>query len=935
MNKLMTLAAVAASAAIPMAANADNPKWTLKVSNTANNGWEDSTCIWVDENGGEHTWDSSSAIDYIVPAGFDLRTRYDNSTGGATRTFSSNPATTVTFVGAATESGRGRFIIKSKIVIVPNLIAGDWTMICFGNHKSDSYANHDLRGGIRVDTLPSAPARIRAHANNNSVQTVSAAISGTGALLVFPENRNAQKAGKIVLSGNNSDYLGNVIVASDNQSTMTLSVSSSTNLGGNPASLTQGGVELGSKATLEVSGDVALGSNRGFYVSENSTVSVASGKTFSVPSAITFGTGKSLSKTGAGTFSLSGADLSGWVSEGTIAVNAGTLELGATVAGGAVTPTAVGAFTLGSGVVNVCISGDGSELAYNTSYTLLTSANGFPSGFENAVSATISPGAFTLPAGAVATYSVVDGDKYVMVVGPYSGDPVWIGGGADVNFSTTDNWLGGIAPTANSAAPLAFAAEYAATITNDIAGLAPVSVTFRAGCETLAICGNALSIPQSGAITNNSINTPVINAAVTFGDEIDVTGNVNFAGGVTGTQPVNHTTYRGKYTLTADAWTPPEGSVVPSGSEIRTQNALVNAQGLTIQSGGAVYAGSLTRRYDGDAGSRNHQLYGNAGTLSVGEMRWTGYISSTSANASFFPVYSGSGRVVFRTGKLVNGVLAGNGTKQAIVYLGNGGWEDVFVIGEGGMTFEKPEGVETMYSQYQLQDNVTVTLAPTADWCLHENLASINRRGIYLASGVTLNISTTDYDDSSKPHTITLKGLILDGRNSTINITGIGTALYKYSNHQDSYGLMYSGALNVRDSATFAFDSGCSLGAATFSFAGTSTLKVAQSGTVALGGNLTLGATASLAFNFTDKVTAPRLAIPAASTIPATVNLKISADEGIRPSSSRTHSLTSTYDFTGKAVNLIDPPKWVKSVDVVGGNIVLTAKPKGLMVFVK
>ena len=112
-------------------------------------------------------------------------------------------------------------------------------MICFGNYKSDSYANHDLRGGIRVDTLPSAPARIRAHANNNSVQTVSAAISGTGALLVFPENRNAQKAGKIVLSGNNSDYLGNIIVASDNQSTMTLSVSSSANLGGNPASLTQ------------------------------------------------------------------------------------------------------------------------------------------------------------------------------------------------------------------------------------------------------------------------------------------------------------------------------------------------------------------------------------------------------------------------------------------------------------------------------------------------------------------------------------------------------------------------------------------------------------------------------------------------------------------------------------------------------------------------
>ena len=48
---------------------------------------------------------------------------------------------------------------------------------------------------------------------------------------------------------------------------------------------------------------------------------------------------------------------------------------------------------------------------------------------------------------------------------------------------------------------------------------------------------------------------------------------------------------------------------------------------------------------------------------------------------------------------------------------------------------------------------------------------------------------------------------------------------------------------------------------------GTSTLKVAQSGTVTLGGKLTLASTAALAFNFTDNATAPKLAITAASTI--------------------------------------------------------------------
>lgn len=114
----------------------------------------------------------------------------------------------------------------------------------------------------------------------------------------------------------------------------------------------------------------------------------------------------------------------------------------------------------------------------------------------------------------------------------------------------------------------------------------------------------------------------------------------------------------------------------------------------------------------------------------------------------------------------------------------------------------------------------------------------------------------------------------------------------------------------------------------------TATLKVAQSGTVTLGGNLTLAETAALAFNFTDKATAPTLAIPVASTIPETVNVKISANEGVRPSSSQTYTLTSTFDFTGKAVNLVDKPDWVKSVDIVDGNLVLTVKSKGFTLIV-
>lgn len=72
-----------------------------------------------------------------------------------------------------------------------------------------------------------------------------------------------------------------------------------------------------------------------------------------------------------------------------------------------------------------------------------------------------------------------------------------------------------------------------------------------------------------------------------------------------------------------------------------------------------------------------------------------------------------------------------------------------------------------------------------------------------------------------------------------------------------------------------------------------------------------------------------------ASTIPEAVNVKISANEGIVPSSRRTYTLTSTFDFTGKTVNVVDKPDWVKSVEVVDGNLVLAVNPKGFMMIVK
>ena len=102
-------------------------------------------------------------------------------------------------------------------------------------------------------------------------------------------------------------------------------------------------------------------------------------------------------------------------------------------------------------------------------------------------------------------------------------------------------------------------------------------------------------------------------------------------------------------------------------------------------------------------------------------------------------------------------------------------------------------------------------------------------------------------------------------------------------------------------------------------------------------GTLNIAEETTLVFHFTSRSSIPVLKISGEGTvnIPSSVKVKVTADEGIKPSSSQTHTLTSTFDFTGKTVNLVDKPDWVRSVDIVDGNLVLTVKSKGLMILVK
>jgi len=116
------------------------------------------------------------------------------------------------------------------------------------------------------------------------------------------------------------------------------------------------------------------------------------------------------------------------------------------------------------------------------------------------------------------------------------------------------------------------------------------------------------------------------------------------------------------------------------------------------------------------------------------------------------------------------------------------------------------------------------------------------------------------------------------------------------------------------------------------------TLKVAGSGTVALGGALTLDDGATLAYNFTERNVTPVLVATNGVTVAGAVNVRVSATGKVRPVGGE-HVLTTGGGFTDATVTLVtdDLPHWMTggSLSVNNdGNLVLSIVSDGtIMVF--
>ena len=198
-------------------------------------------------------------------------------------------------------------------------------------------------------------------------------------------------------------------------------------------------------------------------------------------------------------------------------------------------------------------------------------------------------------------------------------------------------------------------------------------------------------------------------------------------------------------------------------------------------------------------------------------------------------------------------------------------------------------------------------------------------------------LNTTGWGDG-EPHTITLDAGYSD--NGALYIAGAGKVVVNHTRAAFGGKNAYSGAVTVNGTATLAINPGKALTSGAITMNAGTTLEVAQSGTVVLGGSLSLADGASLAFNYTDK-TVPTLNLTGKTVTFATgsttnVTVAISAD-GLARARGGENVLTAGGKFADATVELAPGyPQWVKGIGVnADGDIYIEARPSGTYVIVR
>ena len=497
-------------------------------------------------------------------------------------------------------------------------------------------------------------------------------------------------------------------------------------------------------------------------------------------------------------------------------------------------------------------------------------------------------------AGAVLSLSA-DAKSVVLIL---SSDPVWIGGTSG-DLGDPSNWSNGVVPQAGTNAVITAAA--AAFLTNSAAFTAK-SITFSAGCPKVTIEGAPLE--DMVAINNLSSANHEFKTAVTA-DALTISNTTTycvFAGGLT----VNSVSFAetgndkcsiyGVWHIKGD-WTPVSGNALYNGASVTVDGALIDPNNLSINSGCVVTAATLNA-----TGACGHLSYASHGRLVV-----TGACSIETSTDCYLVREDDNSGSTMEFGSL----YANTPSKWTYASAKN------IIVGADGITCDTRVQCSSGPALYSRSGGFSVT--GTSNFGCD-------------SSGLTIH--TTQYGTENTPASIVFDIPVADRSNANkgkIEIKGCGTVLFNSVS-------TFSNGLTVTNTATVAVNPGMQPGAGTVTVRNGATLKVAQSGTVALGGGLTLDDGAALGFNFTERRTAPVLDVTDKTVTlngDKNVLVKISATEGMRPKGGAT-VLTAGGKFADANVSLAaGAPDWVKGVSVnADGEIVLDVKPYGTMILV-
>ena len=513
----------------------------------------------------------------------------------------------------------------------------------------------------------------------------------------------------------------------------------------------------------------------------------------------------------------------------------------------------------------------------------------------------------------------------------------WTGLGGNGNFSDPANWEDGLVPSGNDA--LVFP-DMSGTLVNDVAGLSPSSITFRPGAGEVTITGNALT--GVVAITNNSSASHTINVPVYFAGDIQVkqeamadTGDlakshITFAGGAYAAQgyAIENDNSDAVYSrcMFGDYYLDPAANNPWTVLNYGVTKRLCLADDSTLH---VSYANRLTELYVG----ANAKVF-------VGDMALDGRLMYNMGAGSEVVVtnmsLSGSGDryLSWNQGTSVPGVFKFKSVASSMTnnwfYLADGtaAAKHTIYIGEGGLRFENASGSAAYCIGRNANGNAETIRPWYSDFTI--GARSTDVYGVVFNGSVEFNTT----DELGTGRTITIDAITRANSSPAITVSGSGTLKVNkkaYNSNQP--------AVTVNDTATLAFAPGASLTTSNVTVNAGATLQVAQSGTVALGGSLTLKNGAFLGFNYTDR-NAPTLDLAGKTVTFATgattnIAVKVSTD-GAWPRSGE-NVLTAGYDFTGIGVAFADgKPAWADDISVnKDGNIVINVKPMGTAVFLR